>query len=341
MAIRVVQWTSGGVARAAVRGVLAQPDLELVGCHVWSADKAGQDIGTLCNLPPLGINATNDIEHILRLAPDVVLYMPLIWSVDDMVRLLEAGINVISTANFITGRSYGEDEQKRLIDAAMRGGASLYGSGVNPGQASAMALTAAAACRQIERITIHEAADSTSYESAETWRALGFGGPPDAPGIADAAKSRQLVFQDAVEMMADALSVTLEEVRFTTEFGTATQDLHLGYMDIPKGMVCGIKCLWQGIFEGRPLIEIGLLWRLGQSMEPDWPITEGYVMEVRGIPNVKLRYELEYPEDRNDFDAHTANPPVNAIKAVVAAKPGLVTIADLPLVTARSVKRAG
>ena len=339
MTIRVVQWTTGGVARAAVRGVLAQPGLELVGCYVWTAEKAGTDIGTLCNLPPMGLAATNSIDEIIALKPDVVLYMPLIWSVDDMVRLLESGINIISTANFITGHSYGDIEQKRLIDAALRGGVSLYGSGINPGQASAVALTAAAACREIERISIHEAADSTSYESAETWRALGFGGPPDAPGINDAAKSRQLVFQDAVEMMADTLGVALEEVRFTTEFGTATKDLALGYMDIPKGMVCGIKCLWQGIFEGRPLIEISLLWRLGQSMEPDWPITEGYVMEVRGIPNVKLRYELEYPQDRNDFDAHTANPPVNAIPGVVAARPGLVTIADLPLVTARSVKR--
>ena len=53
MTIRVVQWTTGGVARAAVRAVLAQPDLKIVGCYVWSADKAGKDVGTLCNLPPM------------------------------------------------------------------------------------------------------------------------------------------------------------------------------------------------------------------------------------------------------------------------------------------------
>ena len=340
MTIRVAQWTTGGVARAAVRGVLAQPGLELVGCYVWSADKADKDVGELCNLPPLGLKATNSIDEIIALKPDVVLYMPLLWNVDHMVRLLEAGINVISTANFITGRSYGENEQKRLDDAAKRGGVSLYGSGINPGQASAVALTAAAACREIERISIHEAADSTSYESAETWRALGFGSPPDTPGIGEMAKARQLVFMDAVEMMAKALGVELDEVRYTPEFGVATKDLHLGYMDIPKGAVCGLKGLWQGIVNGKALIELGLLWRLGNAMEPDWPIAEGYVIEVRGVPNVRLRYELEYPEDRNDFDAHTANPPVNAIKAVVAAKPGLVTLDDLPLITAGSVKHA-
>jgi hypothetical protein len=44
MTIKVVQWTAGGVARAAVRAVLAQPALELVGCYVWSADKSVKDV---------------------------------------------------------------------------------------------------------------------------------------------------------------------------------------------------------------------------------------------------------------------------------------------------------
>lgn len=340
MTIRVVQWSAGGVARAAVRAVLAQPGLELIGCYVWSPDKAGKDVGELCNLPPLGVTATDDVEAIVALKPDVVLYMPLIWNIEHMVRLLEGGINVISTANFITGRSYGERDMKRLHAAAIHGGVSLYGSGINPGLASALALTAAGACREVERISIYEAADSTSYASPQTWRSLGFGLSADTPGLADIARERQLVFLDAVEMMAKALRVQLDEVRYTPRFGVATQDLHLGYMDIAKGTVCGLNGTWQGIVKGRPLIEIGLLWRLGNAMEPDWPITEGYVIEVVGVPGVRLRFELDTPGNPDDLSANTANPPVNAIPAVVAARPGLVTVDDLPLITARSVKMA-
>lgn len=337
MTIRVVQWTTGAVSRAAVRAVLAQSDLDLVGCYVWSADKAGKDVGELCNLPPLGIAATNDIQVVLAAKPDVVLYMPQLWNIDEMVRLLEGGINVISTANFITGHSYGEDVRKCLDDAAKRGGVSLYGSGINPGMASALALTAAAACREVERISIFEAADCTPYASAETWRTLGFGSPPDSPGLADTAKLRQLVFLDAVEMMAKALKIQLDEVRYTPEFGVATKDLDLGYMEIRKGTVCGLKGIWQGLIGGRPRIELGLTWRLGNAMNPDWPIEDGYVMEVIGVPNVRIRYELEYPKDPNDYVASTANPPVNAIRAVVAARPGIVTVDELPLITVGSV----
>lgn len=337
MTIRVVQWTTGAVARAAVRAVLAQSDLELVGCYVWSADKAGKDVGELCNLPPLGIAATNDIEAVLAAKPDVVLYMPQLWNIDEMVRLLEGGVNVISTANFITGHSYGEDARRRLDDAAKRGAVSLYGSGINPGMASALALTAAAACRQVERISIFEAADCTPYASAETWRTLGFGSPPDTPGLAEIAKLRQLVFLDAVEMMAKALRLRLDEVRYTPEFGVATKDLDLGYMEIRKGTVCGLKGIWQGIVDGKPRIELGLTWRLGNAMHPDWPIEDGYVMEVIGVPNIRIRYALEYPSDPNDYVASTANPAVNAIRAVVAARPGIVTVDELPLITVGSV----
>jgi hypothetical protein len=97
--------------------------------------------------------------------------------------------------------------------------------------------------------------------------------------------------------------------------------------------------MWQGMRDGKAVIEMGLTWRLGAPMEPDWPIAEGYVMEIKGVPTIRVRYEMDHSgdPDENDAMSDTANPAVNAIKAVVAATPGLVTIADLPLITATSV----
>ena len=45
MTYRVIQWATGNVGRAAVEGVLAHPDLELVGAYVYSDAKAGRDVG--------------------------------------------------------------------------------------------------------------------------------------------------------------------------------------------------------------------------------------------------------------------------------------------------------
>jgi hypothetical protein len=152
-------------------------------------------------------------------------------------------------------------------------------------------------------------------------------------------RQRMLAFADAMEMMAQALHVELDEVRFVSEMGVATRDLDLGYMQIAEGTVCGIKAIWQGMTAGRPLLEMSLLWRVGDAMEPDWPTDHGYVMEIRGVPNVRVRYEPEFGGDPEEYvAAPTANPAVNAIPAVVAARPGMVTAADLPLVTATSIK---
>jgi hypothetical protein len=334
MPLRVVQWTTGLVGRSAVKAVLDHPDLELVGCYAWSPDKVGTDVGELCGLGKIGVAATNDLDAILALRPDCVLYMPLQWVVDDMVRLLEAGVNVVSTANFITGKSYGEKDMQRLDEAARRGGVSLYGSGINPGLANVLGLVATAVCRRVDRVSVLESVDATAYASAQTWLDIGFASPPETPGLYEKARQRMLVFLDAVEMMAAALEVALDEVRFDVDFGTATKDLDLGYMKIAKGTICGLKGVWSGIVNGKAVIELGLCWRLGNSMEPNWPTEEGYVVEVDGVPSVRARFAIQYPADLTDFGIATANPAVNAIRAVVAARPGLVTADQLPLVMA-------
>lgn len=333
MAIRVGQWGTGIVGSSAVRAIAEHPELELVACMAWGKDKVGRDIGELCGTRALGVRATDSLDEFLAARPDCVLYMPLAWDVDAMVRVLESGVNLISTANFITGASYGRKDEARLDAAARRGGATLYGTGINPGHANALALAATAVCKRVDRVSVLESLDSTAYASEATWRALGFGGPPDAPGLADAARERSLVFQDAVEMMASALALPLDDVRYEVEFGVATRDLELGYMRIEAGQVCGLKAVWSGMSGGRAAIELGLMWRLGDAMEPDWKPVDGYVIEVDGEPGVRCRFHAVYGEGA-DFGLVTAMPAVHAIASVVAAKPGLATAADLPLVCA-------
>src|SRR3954470_4397391 len=141
--LRVVQWTTGNVARQAVKAVVERPDLELVGVYAFSPDKVGRDTAELADLPdPGGVAATDDVEAIVRLKPDCVLYMPLHPDVDQLETLLCSGINVLTTASFLPGRAYGAGARARLDEAAKKGGASLFGSGINPGFAEYMAAAA-------------------------------------------------------------------------------------------------------------------------------------------------------------------------------------------------------
>src|SRR3974390_2458971 len=107
MTLSVVQWTTGNVGRRSVRAIVANPDLDLVGCYAWSPDKVGLDVGELCGIAPVGVVATNDVDALLALRPDCVVYNPMWQNVDELVRILDAGVNVVSTAAFINGQGLG------------------------------------------------------------------------------------------------------------------------------------------------------------------------------------------------------------------------------------------
>ena len=142
MTIRVVQWTTGNVGKQSVQAIMKRPDLELVGCYAWSEDKSGKDIGELCGLPPLGLTATNDFDALLALEPDCVVYNPMWFNIDEMVRILESGANIVATAAFINGQSYPDDGRQRILDACAKGGSSMFGSGVSPGYIELVAVRA-------------------------------------------------------------------------------------------------------------------------------------------------------------------------------------------------------
>ena len=101
MALRVVQWATGGVGVAAIKGVLEHPQLELAGCWVHSPSKAGRDVGDLIGTGAVGITATDSIEEILALDADAVIYAPLIANPDDVAALLKSGKNVVTPVGWL------------------------------------------------------------------------------------------------------------------------------------------------------------------------------------------------------------------------------------------------
>ena len=96
MAYKVIQWATGGVGRAAIEGVLDHPELELVGCWVHSEAKDGKDVGELIGRDPIGITATRDVEALLSLGADCVVYSPIMSNPKEVCAILEAGLNIVT-----------------------------------------------------------------------------------------------------------------------------------------------------------------------------------------------------------------------------------------------------
>ncbi|MEI8001660.1 MAG: dihydrodipicolinate reductase [Actinomycetes bacterium] len=337
--MRIVQWTTGNIGKRVVDALTRRPDLELVGCYAWGPDKVGTDVGDLCGVAPMGVRATDDVEALLALRPDCVVYTPKWSDVDELVRILESGANVVSTAAFITGGGLGADRE-RIVEACRRGGSSMFGTGISPGFVELVAITLAGICDRVDKVTVAEAADTTFYDSPETERPAGFARPIDDPELPAMTERGTAVFGEAVALVADALGVELDEIVCETEHAQTTEDLVMASWTIPAGHVAGVAASWQGRVAGRTVVELSVRWKKGTTLDPDWTIEEGHVIEIAGRPTVRTSLQYLPPPD---FEATTleefmvlgliitAMPAVNAIPLVVAAPPGIVTYADLPL----------
>lgn len=328
--LRVVQWTTGKTGSAAVQGMADHPVLDLVGCYAFSPDKVGRDVGELCGIGRLGITATDDVEALLALDPDCVCYMAYRPNFDHLERILESGANVVSTMYMMAGTGYGEAATHRLRDACLRGGSSLYASGIYPGHAPMVALAASAMCSRIERLSVLESLDVHEYANEQMFRAQGFDLEPGDPAARRACESSCGSFKDQIPVLARALGVDIDEVGFRVEFATANQDTDFGFMTLGKGRIAGFKGTVSGNRRGRSLIECSFVWKLGEDMTPNWPVTHGYVIEIDGVPGVRVR--LEPQGEHFDGAVTTAMPVVNAIPAVCAAPAGIVNLTGLPLV---------
>ncbi|WP_102143372.1 NAD(P)H-dependent amine dehydrogenase family protein [Mycobacterium hubeiense] len=346
MTYRVVQWTTGNVGKRSVRAVALNPELELVGCYAWSDDKIGRDVGDLCGIEPLGVKATNDVDALIALKPDCVVYNPMFADVDEMVRILSAGINIVSTSEFITGHFLGEGRD-RIAEACEQGGSTVFGSGINPGFIQLFAIVSAGLSEQVRKVSVTEAIDTTIYNSPATEKPMGFGYPIDTPDLKVSTEKGSGIFRDGVLLVADALGVELDEVRCDVDYAQTTEDLHLpGDWTIAKGCVAGVDVAWKGIAGGKEVVEIRGRWRKGQTLQPDWKLDMGYTVEVVGTPTIKTTLSFLPPPDfvGETLDDYimlglsiVAMPAITAIPAVVAAPPGIATYNDLPLLLPRGV----
>lgn len=346
MTYRVVQWTTGNVGTKSVHAIVENSLLELVGCYAWSPEKVGRDVGELCGIAPLGVTTTDDVDALIALEPDCVVYNAMFADVDDLVRILNAGINVVTTSEFITGHRLGAGRD-RVAAACEQGGSTIFGSGLNPGFIQLFAIVTAGISDRVDRISISESFDTTIYNSPETEKIMGFGYPIDQPDLLAVTEQGSGIFREAVLVVADALGVELDDVRCTAEYAQTTEDLRLpGNWVIAKGCVAGIDVRWTGYSGGRDVVEVRGIWTKGQSLDPQWTMDFGYTVTVEGRPTIKTTLSFEPPPDfvadtLEDFImlglTITAMPAITAIPAVVAAPPGIVTYNDLPLLQPRGV----
>ncbi|HXQ76501.1 MAG TPA: hypothetical protein VN791_08400 [Acidimicrobiales bacterium] len=352
---RVVVWGTGNVGGHAIIGVDARPDLDLVGVWVSSEAKAGRDAGDLAGLDrTLGVAATHDVDAILALRPDCVVHTAmadnrLMEAIDDLAHLLAAGINVVSSGPVFLQYPEGTVPPtmiEPLRAAAAAGGVSLWVNGIDPGFANDwLPLMLTSVCERIDEVRCYEILNYATYDQPLVmFDIMGFGRPLDDIPMLLQPTVLTMAWGSVVRQLAAGLGVELDAVEETYERLPAPETFAIASGTIEKGTAAGLRFEVRGMKNGKPLVVLEHVTRLRDDIGPDWPQPlgqGGYRVRVTGEPN----YTLDLQMLGSDGDHNTAGLKatamrlVNAVPAVIAAGPGLLTALDLPLVTGRGLAR--
>ena len=349
MKYRVIQWATGNVGKHAVRGIVDHPETELVGAYVYSAAKAGRDVGEICGIGKLGVTATDDIDKILALEADCVVYAPLLPDLQDVCRLLESGKNVVTPVGWIYPPSAGAETQQRIEAACSAGRVSLHGTGINPGGASdRFTLMVTALSRRIKRVQIDEFSDIRDYDAIQVITDIMLMGKP--PKDVEGSPMVDFLgagFRQSIDMVADGMKIRLDGYDAKHEVALATAPISGRFGTMEPGTVAGQRFTWSGLVSGKAVITTRVTWVMGHDhLEPQWPFPfDGWLIAIDGDPPVRCRLSTKWPEEASDPAEQayrqdhgiiaTAMHLVNAIPYVCAAPPGIQTYLALPMIAGR------
>lgn len=344
---RVIQWATGGVGCAAIQGIVDHPELELVGCWVHARAKDGRDAGELAGVGRLGVAATQDVDALLALDADCVLYSPIFADATVVERLLRSGKNVVTPLGwFFPWRT----QEFAALEVACRcGGVTLHGTGIHPGGITErFPLMVSALSGSIAHVRAEEFSDIRTYNAPSVIADIMlFGKTPEEAARSPMVSFLASGFFQSIDMVAAALGVALDEPKQTRhEIAVATAPIASPIGDIAPGRVAAQRFTWEASVGGVPFVTVRTNWFMGQDhLEPAWtfgPQGERFEVEIQGDPPVRVSFHGLHPDSiaeglrRNRGIVATAMHCVNAIPAVCRAEPGIRTYLDLPLVSGRA-----
>ena len=354
MAIPVVQLGTGNVGIHSLRALIANPEFELTGVWVSSDAKAGKDASELAGLPDsTGVLASTDLDAVLATGPQCAVYNAMAdnrlpEALEDYRRVLAAGVNIVGSGPVFLQYPWQvipEQLVKPLEDASREGNSSLYVNGIDPGFANyLLPLALAGTCQSIQQVRCMEIVDYATYDSAVVmFDVMGFGKPLDEIPMLLQPGVLSLAWGSVIRQLAAGLGISLDEVteKYVREPAPEAFDIASGH--IPKGSAAGVRFEVLGIVNGEPAVVLEHVTRLREDLCPDWPQPAqpggSYRIEITGEPSYAMDICLSSPNgDHNHAGlVATAMRIVNAIPAVVAAPPGIVTTLDLPLITGKGL----
>ncbi len=324
MVIRVVSYGLGSIGREIVRLLLKRGgEKRLVGACDINEAIAGKDIGEVLGINNLGVTVSKDPSLVIQEGnADIALHCTTSSLVDvkpQILQCVQAKMNVISTCEELAYPiGFNARIAEEIDSEAKRFGVTVLGTGVNPGFVMDMLpVVLTTACKTVNRVEVTRIVNA-SLRRESLQRKIGTGlTVEEFQQKVEEKKLGHAGLLESLVMIADTLGWDLV-INETIEPVIAEKSLKTDYFEIEPGKVAGIFQIATGSKDGAPLIKLVL------RMEIDSP--EQYDRtQIRGEPDIDMKIQNGLFGD----DATIAIT-VNLIDAVMDAKPGFLTMKDLP-----------
>jgi 4-hydroxy-tetrahydrodipicolinate reductase len=283
--------------------------------------------------------ATNDVEEVVAIDADCVLYMARTCDFDEVCRLLASGRNVVTTrGEFHRPESMDPAVRARVEAACHDGGTSIHSTGSSPGFITeAVPLVLTSILRRLDHLAIEESANLSKRDSPGLlFEVMGFGRPP---GKVDQGRADHLrdSFGPSLQAFADAISMPLDGLEARGEVATARQATEIAAGTLEKGTVAGQRTTISGMRGGKELIRFRATWYCTTDLDASWDLQEtGWHVRVDGDTplDVSLPFPFSLEEMAERSPGYTAHRAVNAVRVVCEAAPGIRTTVELPQIIA-------
>lgn len=346
---KVVVWGTGVVGKMVIEEVVKHPAFELVGVGVSNPAKVGMDVGEICGIDPVGVIASDDLAALVALNPDALVhYGPTAQYADENIRVmsafLRAGVDVCSTA--MTPWVWPGMKQNPptwidpITEACAAGRSSCFTTGIDPGFANDLfPLTLMGLCGEVRSVRASELVDYTNYEG-DYEDEMGIGRPPEFQALLEIPDLLIMAWGATVPMMAHAVGIELDDITTTWEKWVTPEERKTAKGVVNAGEVAAIRFTINGIFQGRTVISLEHVNRIGLDAAPDWPAgsqDDVYRVDIDGSPSISQETAFRFSDGSGRSPAvagclATGLRALNAVPAVNDLPAGWVTALDLPLV---------
>lgn len=329
--IRVLILGTGQMGSGIARHILATPGLKLVGAYAKRRARVGMDVGRAIGLADdLGISVETDLTALSeRTQPDVAIQATCSRLDDawpEIAILLQRGVSVISIAEEMAYPAYRSPAiAMEMRAAAHAGGAAVVGTGINPGFVlDLLVIALTGVCQAVDSITAMRVNDLAPY-GRTVLNAQGVGLTPDAfeAGVRDGSITGHIGFAESISMIAMALGRDIDRIEQSVEPIVSDVARETPFVTVEPGHVAGTRHRAVAYSDDKPFITLDH----PQQVRPELAGVEtGDVIEIFGTPSLRLTGSPEIPGGTG-----TIAIAVNMIPRILAAAPGLYTMADLPV----------